>query len=147
MLSLTFLQHLYLLGALDDDGVITDLGHRMIAFPLAPALARALIASAACSREIATIAALLSVEDIYVRPRGQRHAEDADRARAALADVSGDHLTLLHVYRLWKANGFDAGWARDRFLHHRALKQARNVRRQLRDLLKKQVREHSILLM
>ena len=81
------LKQLFLLGALDARGAITDVGHAMIQFPLAPQLARALIAGAheGCGKDMATLAAMLSVEDVFVKPRGGR-AQEADKAREGFSD-------------------------------------------------------------
>lgn len=58
----------------------------MIHFPLSPSLCRALIASCSygCSEEMASIIALLSVEDIFVRPRGRDKQADAKLAHQRL---------------------------------------------------------------
>ena len=56
------LELLNYLGALDDDGELTQLGSMMAEFPLDPQLAKMLIASTDynCSNEILSITALLS---------------------------------------------------------------------------------------
>ena len=58
----------------------------MIHFPLSPSLSRTLIESCryGCSIEVATIVALLSVEDIFVRPRKRDKQEDAAEAHKRL---------------------------------------------------------------
>ena len=50
------------LGALDDDGDLTELGSIMAEFPLDPQLAKMVIASAdyGCSNEVLSITAMLS---------------------------------------------------------------------------------------
>lgn len=50
------------LGALDDDGELTELGSMMSEFPLDPQLAKMVIASTdhSCSNEILSITAMLS---------------------------------------------------------------------------------------
>ena len=45
-------------------------------------------------------------------------------------------MTLLHIYRAFKRANFSSSWARDHFLHFRALKQARSIRRQLKSQLR-----------
>lgn len=56
------LELLNYLGALDDEGEMTDVGSIMAEFPLDPQLARMLISSCDynCSNEILSIAAMLS---------------------------------------------------------------------------------------
>ena len=56
------LELLNYLGALDDDGELTELGSMMAEFPLDPQLAKMVIASAdySCCNEILSITAMLS---------------------------------------------------------------------------------------
>ena len=65
------LEQLNHLGALDDDGNLTDLGKQMSEYPLEPNLAKILLVSPRyrCPSEAATIVALLSVPNIFLRPK------------------------------------------------------------------------------
>ena len=56
------LELLNYLGALDDDGELTELGSMMAEFPLDPQLAKMVIASTdySCSNEVLSITAMLS---------------------------------------------------------------------------------------
>ena len=51
------------LGALDDDGALTDIGRKMADFPLDPQLSRILLAAPEynCSNEALSVVAMLSV--------------------------------------------------------------------------------------
>ncbi|KAI8883086.1 P-loop containing nucleoside triphosphate hydrolase protein [Backusella circina FSU 941] len=126
------LELLNYLEALDDDGELTPTGELMSAFPLDPQLSKMLIESPrfGCSNEILSIAALLSVPQIFVRPNNARKA--ADEAKAQFAHADGDHLTLLNAYHAYKTNNEDANWCFDNFLNQRSLKSADNVRAQLK---------------
>jgi pre-mRNA-splicing factor ATP-dependent RNA helicase DHX38/PRP16 len=46
---------------------------------------------------------MLSVPSIFYRPK--ERAEQSDAAREKFLVTESDHLTLLHVYMLWKSNG------------------------------------------
>ncbi|KAI8997108.1 P-loop containing nucleoside triphosphate hydrolase protein [Pilobolus umbonatus] len=131
------LELLNYLGALDDDGELTPTGELMSAFPLDPQLCKMLIESVhyGCSNEILSIAALLSVPQIFVRPNNARKA--ADEAKAAFTHADGDHLTLLNAYHAYKTNNEDPNWCFDNFLNQRSLKSADNVRSQLRRTMEK----------
>ncbi|KDD76731.1 electron transfer flavoprotein, partial [Helicosporidium sp. ATCC 50920] len=120
------LELLNYLGALDDEGELTTVGALMAEFPLDPQLSKMVVASPqfGCSNEILSIAALLSVPQIFARPRESARA--ADEAKAALAHVDGDHLTLLNAYHAWKRQGEDGEWAWKNFMNQRALKSADN---------------------
>eukprot|EP00041_Stephanoeca_diplocostata_P026274 m.705161 g.705161 ORF g.705161 m.705161 type:complete len:710 (+) comp22925_c0_seq3:145-2274(+) len=125
------LELLNYLGALNDDGDLTELGSMMSEFPLDPQLAKMLIASCDynCSNEILSIVAMLSVPQCFMRPNDQKKA--ADEAKQRFAHIDGDHLTLLNVYHAYKANGGDKGWCYDNFIQSRSLKSADDVRTQL----------------
>eukprot|EP00882_Tetradesmus_deserticola_P033921 GHRQ01038793.1.p1 GENE.GHRQ01038793.1~~GHRQ01038793.1.p1 ORF type:complete len:249 (+),score=87.18 GHRQ01038793.1:1152-1898(+) len=125
------LELLNYLGAIDDDGNLTEVGTTMAEFPLDPQLAKMMVASPefGCSNEIVSVAAMLSVPNVFTRPK--EAAKAADEAKARFAHIDGDHLTLLNVYHAWKANGEDGSWAYDNFLNQRSLKSADSVRGQL----------------
>ncbi|MES1912387.1 MAG: hypothetical protein MHM6MM_004672 [Cercozoa sp. M6MM] len=113
------LMQLLSLGAIDTQRNLTKRGATMAALPVDPRLARFLCAAAdfvhepsedeavlcdpfhanAFIRDAVTVASMLSLDGagVFVSPLQQREAADA--ARAALAHESGDHLTLLRVWR------------------------------------------------
>ncbi|EJT98247.1 P-loop containing nucleoside triphosphate hydrolase protein [Dacryopinax primogenitus] len=143
------LEMLNYLTCLDDEGNLTPLGGMAAEFPLDPQLSKMLIVSPEfkCSNEILTIAAMLSVPNVYTRPPNMR--KEADAAKALLAVPDGDHLSLLNVYNnymqsmslfqgrkqrivtLAYSDEGDKNWLWNNFLNGRALAQAQNVRTQL----------------
>eukprot|EP00455_Lapot_gusevi_P031021 TRINITY_DN3348_c0_g1_i1.p1 TRINITY_DN3348_c0_g1~~TRINITY_DN3348_c0_g1_i1.p1 ORF type:complete len:738 (-),score=185.03 TRINITY_DN3348_c0_g1_i1:34-2124(-) len=131
------LELLNYLGALDDDGNLTELGSLMSEFPLDPQLAKLLLESPkhSCSNEMLSIVAMLSVPQVFVRPPESKQAASASRDR--FSHVDGDHLTLLNVYHAFKQNGENQQWCYDNFLNFRALKSADNVRTQLARIMKR----------
>lgn len=96
------LEQLNYLGALNDDGDLTELGTIMSEFPLDPQLGKMLIASCDfnCSNEVLTIVAMLSVPQCFMRPPDARKA--ADEAKQQFAHIDGDHTTLLNVFNAFK---------------------------------------------
>ncbi|VDL60323.1 unnamed protein product [Hymenolepis diminuta] len=122
---------LHALSALDDEGLLTRLGRRMAEFPLEPMLSKMLIMSVqlACSEEVLTIVSMLSVQNVFYRPKEK--TELADQRKAKFHQPEGDHLTLLAVYNAWKNNKFSAPWCYDNFVQARTLKRAQDVRKQL----------------
>ncbi|KAL3698708.1 hypothetical protein R1sor_012784 [Riccia sorocarpa] len=125
------LELLNYLGAIDDDGNLTEMGMLMSEFPLDPQMSKMLVVSPKfnCSNEILSITAMLSVPNCFLRPKEARKA--ADEAKARFAHVDGDHLTLLNVYHAYKENGEDPSWCCENYLNIRALQSAVNVRSQL----------------
>jgi len=136
------LELLNYLGALDDEGNLTEMGDKMAEFPLDPQLAKMLLASPLynCSNEVLSVCAMLSVAMVFMRPRDQ--AQEADAAKAKFQHIDGDHLTLLNVYHAYKQNEHNQRWAYDNFLQLRSLKQADNIR----DQLQRQMVKHGLAL-
>lgn len=130
------LEQLYALGALNDKGELTRTGRRMAEFPLDPMMAKALLASEEfnCSSEVVSIMAMLSVQgNLFYRPKEKKL--QADTAKKALSDPTGDHLTLLSIWKSWEDSGFSSSWCFENYLQTRSMKRARDVRDQLVGLL------------
>jgi len=124
---------LYTLGALDEEGLLTRLGRKMAEFPLEPPLSKVLITAASegfrCSDEVLTIVAMLSVQNVFYRPRDKQ--AQADQKRAKFFQAEGDHLTLLAVYQAWKNSKFSTPWCFENFIQSRSMRRAQDVRKQL----------------
>ncbi|AFZ80821.1 helicase associated domain HA2 containing protein [Theileria equi strain WA] len=125
------MENLYHLGALDDDGLLTRLGRKMAEFPMDPNMAKMLLSSIdlLCSDEIITIIAMLSVQNIFYRPRDKQ--AQADQARSKFIQSEGDHVTYLQLYSAWQRNKFSDHWCKEHFVQHGALRRAQDVRKQL----------------
>ncbi|XP_055306636.1 ATP-dependent RNA helicase DHX8 [Sitodiplosis mosellana] len=125
------LEQLHSLSALDDEGLLTRLGRRMAEFPLEPNLSKMLIMSVAlqCSDEVLTIVSMLSVQNVFYRPKDKQAL--ADQKKTKFNQLEGDHLTLLAVYNSWKNNKFSNAWCYENFVQIRTLKRAQDVRKQL----------------
>ena len=127
----TAMEQLYQLSALDDEGLLTRLGRRMAEFPLDPMLCKMLIMSVhlGCSDEILTIVSMLSVQNVFYRPKDKQAL--ADQKKAKFHQNEGDHLTLLAVYNSWKHNKFSNPWCFENFVQARTLRRAQDVRKQM----------------
>lgn len=134
----TSLFDLWALGALDNIGELTRIGSKMIAFPMDPSLAKLLITSEdyGCSEEMLTIVSMLSVPNVFYRPKERQ--EESDAAREKFFVPESDHLTYLHVYSQWKSNGYSDMWCTRHFLHPKSLRRAKETREQLADIMKVQ---------
>ena len=135
------LEQLHHLGAIDDEGSLTDLGSQMSEFPLDPMLAAAVLNAGKfrVTDQVLSVVAMLSVPPVLHRPRDAQ--KDADWAHRNFQVTEGDHLTMLNVfeaYREAKANYGDAAqWCRENFLNARALKSAEDIKEQLKRNLTK----------
>ncbi|CAL1164134.1 unnamed protein product [Cladocopium goreaui] len=130
------LEMLNFLNHLNDDGDLTDAGDQAAEFPLDPQLAKMLIDSPKfkCSNEILSISSMLSVPNVFVRPK--EFGKEADDAKNRFTHLDGDHLTLLnvfHAYKQYTTEGADpAQFCYDSYINSRSMKSAENVREQLK---------------
>lgn len=131
------LELLNYLGALDDEGDMTDLGVKMAELPIDPQHAKMLIQGPVnqCSNEVLSIVALLNVAQVFMRPK--EAAKEADEAKAQFAHIDGDHLTLLNAYHAYKQNGDDQQWCWNNYINYRNMKSADSVRDQLKRIMER----------
>ncbi len=135
---LNSMYQLWVLGALDNTGALTEMGRKMADFPLDPPLASMILTAErlGCSSEVLTIVSMLSVPSVFFRPADR--AEEADAMREKMSVQESDHLTLLNVFQLWKSHKFNGEWAKEHYLHQKMLKKVREIRAQLLDIMKQQ---------
>lgn len=76
-----------------------------------------------------SIVAMLSVPNVFMRPK--EAAKAADEAKAQFAHVDGDHLSLLNAYHAYKESGDSKDWCYDNFINYRSMQSADSVRNQL----------------
>jgi len=133
------LEMLNYLGALDDEGELTELGSIMAQIPLEPELAKVLLVSQHnqinCMNEILTLVSMLSVPSPFVRPKDNIDA--ADDAKLKFKHDHGDHYTMILAYNQYKLNNGDHDWCRENFINHRSMKAADDIRGQLTKILQK----------
>lgn len=111
----------------------------MAAFPLESHLARIVIASQnyGCTLEILDIVSVLaSSSKLFVDSTDQREA--SVEARRKFRHPSGDHMTFLNALRAYEeiagveSKGGRREWCRQQFISERTLKEAAEIREQLR---------------
>ncbi|KAK3694717.1 P-loop containing nucleoside triphosphate hydrolase protein [Podospora appendiculata] len=138
------LLHLHLLGALADDGSITETGRKMVMFPVTAPYARVLLAAADpeydCLLEVIDIISCITAgDDIFMQIQSEEVREEVEAFRKELSRREGDLLTYLTTMQLYVAENTDrAQWCKARRLNVRNMKQALNIRKQLRGLCVKQ---------
>ncbi|KAI0304540.1 P-loop containing nucleoside triphosphate hydrolase protein [Multifurca ochricompacta] len=135
------LRTLWLLDAIDNSRHLTDFGRSLAMFPLEPQYAAILLASVnhSCTSEVISILALLSSSaPLFTDSSSQRDA--ANEARAKFRHPSGDHWAMLNVFRAYDEvrvtegkSGYK-GWCKRNFVNQRALREAGDIRTQLRGI-------------
>lgn len=95
-------KQLFLIGALDDYGIITSLGRKLACLPLEPTYSRCLVASLTFKSysEMLSLVAMLSTENIWqnVPKIDLENTENARQAQLQFIDKTGDHVTYIKVY-------------------------------------------------
>ena len=134
---------LHLLGALDDDGELTDIGELMVQLGLEPRLGRMVIEAMNpnlnCLNEICVIASFLDGKTIFIRPTDLDEQRDADRLHDQFkTDKDSDFVVILNVWKAYVQSGYDSEWAKKNYLNEKSLEEAKNVRLELLDVLAEQ---------
>jgi ATP-dependent helicase HrpB len=111
------------LGAIDHQSKITELGRRMLAFPLHPRYSRMLLAAQeyGCVRPVALIAALTQGRDLLVRRQG-REVEDA-RDDLFGGETESDFFVLMRAWRYADRNGYSLDRCRRLGIHAQSARQ------------------------
>lgn len=103
---LNSMYQLWILGALDNLGNLTNFGRKMAEFPVDPPLSKMIIVSneLGCLDEVVTIVSMLSVPCIFYKPKDQ--ITEAETAREKLLIPESDHLTFLNIFEQWKKHNY-----------------------------------------
>lgn len=133
------LELLHALGALGDDARLTSpVGLQLSELSVEPRLAKAILASAgelACSQEVVTIVAMLSVHSVWAGARGERKAQNEAKMRFAVGE--GDLITFLNIWKGWEDVGRSRTWCYKNFINHRTMLRAADIRSQLQRHLRR----------
>ncbi|HIJ78201.1 MAG: ATP-dependent RNA helicase HrpA [Desulfobulbaceae bacterium] len=133
------------LGALTDDRRLTGKGRLMARLPLDPRIARMIIEARDHNalREVAVIAAALSIQDPRVRPADKE--KEADAAHARFTKVDSDFLFFL---KLWDAyhDSFDKlqslsrmrKFCKSHYLSFQRMREWRDIHEQITSILKEE---------
>lgn len=138
------LLHLHYLGALTDDGAITPAGEKMARFPIPAPFGAVLLAAARpefdCVIEaIDIISCITSGDDIFLQLQSEEAQEEVGALRKEIQRREGDIMTYLTTMQRYTAENADRiGWCKQRRVNMRNMRQALNIRRQLRAMCLKE---------
>lgn len=135
---------LYALKALDDDGKITEMGHKMAVLPVTPHLAGVLIhgCQSGVAQSVIDIVACLSVENLLMNPHAEVRDEVNEKRRNLFPQAlkHGD-LALLHglirMYMSMKDSKDRTLLCKEIAVNQKSLKNVLQIRQQLRGYLEK----------
>ena len=130
------------LGALTEEGELTDIGRRLSKLPLDPKLGRMMLAGADehCLEEVAIIASALSVPDPRDRPADKQ--TQADQKHAPFRDEQSDFLSLLKLWTAFReqrdklSRAKLRGWCKENFLSYLRLTEWHDVHSQVMEVVK-----------
>lgn len=131
-----------MLGALDRQKEITQIGRTMNRFPLDPSHSRALMAARdlGCIYEILGIVSVLSASAKLFFDSSE-HREAALDARTRFRHASGDHITALNALRAYEelanggaSKGARRQWCNEHYVNERTLAEAMDIQSQLRGI-------------
>ncbi|KZZ94850.1 Helicase-associated domain protein [Moelleriella libera RCEF 2490] len=134
------LVQLHFLGAVDDDGTITLAGKVMARLPVPATLSAVLLAARRSSFDcvleaIDIISCITCGEDIFLTITSEEGREETEISRQELQRREGDLLTYLTTIRVYSAENSDrTQWCKRKKINIRNMKQAMNIRRQLRGI-------------
>ncbi|TKX22105.1 putative ATP-dependent RNA helicase ucp12 [Elsinoe australis] len=126
-----------------DSGTLTALGRHLALIPADLRCGKLLVVGAtfSCLESCLTIASILSVKSPFVSPQDKR--QEANTARAAFHDGSGDLICDLRAYQQWAARRADGepmgmlrAWCGQNFLSPQTLQDIANNRTQYLSTLK-----------
>lgn len=119
------------LGILTKSNYFTDLGHQIARIPLDFELALAVVRSQryGCVKQVSTIAAMLSIPNIFSRETS-REKNETDILEE-LRDKYSDFTTLFNVWSAYEKSDFSEAWAIKHSLNVQALETARSLRNQV----------------
>ncbi|MCE9576747.1 MAG: ATP-dependent RNA helicase HrpA [Deltaproteobacteria bacterium] len=125
------------LGALDEDGELTEIGEQLGRLPLDPRLGRMILAARELGslREVLIIAAALGLQDPRDRPQAAR--DRADEAHRKFKDEGSDFASYLKLWAFWQEARARSSknqmyrLARDNFLNFNRMREWEDIHEQL----------------
>ena len=132
------LLQLHIMGALDQEGKLTETGKKMARYPLPASYGRVIIAAAEsdCLLDaIDIISCLTSDTEVFLQPKSEEEQEATETVRTALRNPRGDILTYLETMHHYAAENTDRNdWCQKRLISIRSMKMAMAIRKQLRQI-------------
>ncbi|KAL5552460.1 hypothetical protein UlMin_039861 [Ulmus minor] len=135
------LKQLYLIDAIDKNGLITSIGQTMAVLPLEPSLSRTLMEANkyGCLSQALTVAAMLSAETTLLSGQSKNSEKKRKPDHLELPDGSGlgDHIQLLQIFECWHQTDYNINWCKDNGLQVRGMMFVKDVRKQLCQIMQK----------
>ncbi|KAF7684482.1 Pre-mRNA-splicing factor ATP-dependent RNA helicase prp22 [Astathelohania contejeani] len=121
------LKKLFYLGALNEEGKITEIGRKMAKLPLEPHLAKVLLVSCElkCYVDISKIIAFMSVPHIF----------SSTRKNPLPSFCKGDPFYYLKIFNAWEKDGFSERYCNSNQLNYKNMVEIKKIHKQLLDIV------------
>jgi len=127
------IETLKILGALDEDENVTEIGDKMSDMPLKPELAKIVLEAEkyGCVESVCSIVSILSAgKSVFARPKDKEDEADSAHYKFKVGKTS-DFQVFLGVWNQFVDSGFSDSFARENFLNVRQLFEIKEIRSQL----------------
>lgn len=116
------------IGAVENDGRLTESGRIMARLPLDARLANLVLQSVeyGCVQEAVTMAAMLTIGRFFVRELYEQ--EEFRKAKAQFTDPESDFLTLLNIWEEYRTAANPESWCREHFINPGWMRGASDIR-------------------
>jgi ATP-dependent helicase HrpA len=125
------------LDALDEEHRLTDIGRRMVLFPLLPRLSRMVIEAVMrypdVIEEVLIAASFLSTMTPFLLPPGEEY--EARRAHHSFRDDFGDFVSYLKIFKSYTRSGNKQKFTDRYYLDHRTMTEIVNIEKQLEEIV------------
>lgn len=131
------IETLMMLGALENDNTLSNIGKYMTEFPLSPRESRMIVESIIhypdVIDEVLIAAAFLSTNSPFVLPPGQEM--DARHAHHSFRDMYGDFVSYVKMFYLYINSKNRSTFCKESFLDERIMAEILNVKEQLEQIV------------
>ena len=135
-------QTLHMLGAIDEEGYLTNTGRLMVAFPTEPRVSRIIVESIMrfpdVLEEVLIAASFLSASSPFVLPPGEEM--EARRAHHAFSDERGDFVSYLKVFHSYDQARRKGRFCASNYLDEQVMAEIANIKVQLEQIVSEKLR-------
>ena len=127
---------LNMLGALDSDNTLSDIGRMMVKFPLEPRISRIIVESVMkypdVMDRVLVACSFLSANSPFILPPNEEM--EARKAHHRFKDIQGDFGTYLNVFNAYKQTDNREKFCKKNYLDERVMAEIENIRFQLGEI-------------
>ena len=135
---LSAIETLVFIGALNDNQRLTDIGKKMVDFPLEPRLSRILVESVLKYPKVANnvliILSFLSAKSPFLYPHGEEI--ESRQAQKKFAVKGGDFFSWINLFNQYKKAKDKEKFCKTNYIDERTINEIINIHSQLKDMLK-----------